>query len=310
MNARVKRKSLTFMVFLAISTSLWFLIKLSKDYSSQTTFVVQFEDVPSDKWIATPSQSVKLSFQADGFRTLAHNLIREQRRTVSISLNEVPYRHEGNITYSFSSNYVAERIAERLKIDATDITMNDATIYFNMDMLKSKVVPVTLNEDIRLQRQHERYGLPVITPAYVTVFGTDVALSEIQTIETELLYKENVSQSFTETIELALPNKDVRCDVKQVEVSIEVEKITEKELEVTISPIDSLDIRFLPPQIKVKCLVAIKDYADITTESFRATVNTDDIAKRKPILPITIMASDNIQVISYTPDRVEYMIIK
>ena len=309
MNAKVKRKSLTFIVFLTISTVLWFLIKLSKDYTTQSSFTLQIEDVPSDKWISSPTQTVKFAFEADGFLTLAHNLIREQKRTVSISLDGVPYRHEGDITYSFSSNYVAEILAERLSINITDISMSDATIYFNMENLKSKVVPVTLNDDIRLQRQYERYGLPIITPASVTIYGSPEMLDSIQTVETRTLFKENLSQSITESVPLNLMDGAIHCNVDKVEVSINIEKFTEKDIEIPIQSPDSLNIRFIPSSIKVKCMVAIKDYAQTTSDVFTATVNTSEIAERNPLLHVSLESPGNVQVLSATPERVEYIII-
>lgn len=309
MNAKVKRKSLTFFVFLAISTALWLLIKLSQEYTTQSSFTLMIEDVPCDKWIATPTQSVKFAFETDGFITLAHNLIREQKRIVSISLNDVPFRPENNTTYSFSSNYVAERLAERLGIDVTDITMNDATIYFSMEELKSKVVPVTLKEDMSLQRQYGRYGLPIITPASVTVYGTEEMLSGIQTIETQLLTKENLSQSFVETVPLNLMDGAIRCNVDEVEVKVEIEKYTEIDLEVPIRPIDSLEIRFIPSAVQVKCLVAIKDYAKTNAEAFSAVPDSTDFANRNPLLRVSLQSPGNLQVLGVTPERVEYIII-
>lgn len=309
MNAKVKRKSPTFIVFFAISMVLWLLIKLSKDFTTQSVFTMQIEDVPYDKWISTPTQNVKFAFEADGFLTLAHNLIREQKRMVSISLNDVPYRLEGDVTYSFSSNYVAEKLADRLGIDVTDITMNDGTIYFNMENLKSKVVPVTLKDDFSMQRQYDRYGLPIITPASVTVYGPEEILSSIHTVETQLLTKENLNQSFTETVPLNLLDGKIRCDIDQVEVAIDIEKYTEIDIEVPIQSIDSLDIRFIPSSVKAKCLIAIKDYSKTKADAFTATVNADDISSRNPLLHIDLDAPGNLQVLGITPDRVEYIII-
>ena len=309
MNAKVKRKSLTFIVFFAISTVLWLLIKLSKEYTTQSSFTLLIEDVPCDKWISSPTQNVKFAFEADGFLTLAHNLIREQKRTVSISLNDVPYRLNGDITYSFSSNYVAERLAERLDIDVTDITMNDATIYFNMENLKSKVVPVTLKDELHLQRQYDRYGLPIITPASVTVYGTEEMLAEIHTIETQPIVKENLSQSFSETVPLNLMDGAIRCNIDQVEVNIDIEKYTEIDIEVPVQPIDSLEIRFIPSAINVKCLIAIKDYASTSADAFTASVTASDIENRNPLLHVDLDSPSNVQVLGITPDRVEYIII-
>ena len=47
---KVERKSnrsiLTFLVFLAISTGAWFLVKLSENYTNQKVFRFQFAEVP------------------------------------------------------------------------------------------------------------------------------------------------------------------------------------------------------------------------------------------------------------------------
>ena len=93
-----KRSVFTFLIFLAISTAAWFLVKLSEDYVTQTTFRVQLEDVPADKWVSSGEQSVKMSLNIDGFHTLRYKMIREPYRFVALSLAEVPYRLENGDT--------------------------------------------------------------------------------------------------------------------------------------------------------------------------------------------------------------------
>ena len=148
-----KSKALTFLVFLLISAVLWFMIKLTKEYTSQTTFIVTYDEVPVNKWVSTVDQRVKLSFVADGFITLRHNLIREQNRVIVIPLDEVPYRLEGGNTYSYSSQYVAERVADWLGVPAGNVTINDDKQYFNMEDLQSRELPVKVPLDVKTQRQ-------------------------------------------------------------------------------------------------------------------------------------------------------------
>ena len=151
-NAKTERKNkrsvLTFLVFLTISTAAWFLVKLSEDYTTQTTFRVQFSEVPADKWIASSDQTVKMSLNIDGFHTLRYKMIREPRRVVTIALGEVSYRQENGNSYSVSSQYVAEKVAELLDISASDITMNEAKVYFNTTTPRS-CKPKTLSSKIR-----------------------------------------------------------------------------------------------------------------------------------------------------------------
>ena len=306
-----KRSVLTFLVFLVISTALWFLIKLSENYTTQTTFGVQFAEVPADKWISSPEQSVKMSLSIDGFHTMRYKMIREPNRFVTIPLDEVPYRFESGNTYSFSSQYVAEKVAERLGISASDITMNDAKIYFAMDALKSKVVPVVLRSDIKTQRQYDLYGIPMLDPSSVTIFGPQEVIDSIKAVKTELLSKINVNQSFSETLSLDLLDGQIHSNVKEVKADVKVEKYTELDIEVPIKVIDSLKLRFFPETMSVKCLVAMRDYASITPESFSVAVDRQQLKAMRPLLDVRLASwPPTVQILSTRPDKVEYLIVQ
>lgn len=306
-----KRSVLTFLVFLAISTALWFLIKLSENYTTQTTFKLQFVEVPTDKWISSDDQSVKMSLMIDGFHTLRCKMIREPNRFVTIPLDEVPYRFESGNTYSFSSQYVAEKVAERLGINASDITMNDAKIYFSMDALKMKVVPVVLRSDIKTQRQYDLYGIPVLDPSSVTIYGPQEVVDSIKAVKTELLTKNNVNQSFSATLPLDLLDGQIRSNIKEVKADVQVERFTEMDIEVPIHVASSQRVRFFPETMSVKCLVAIRDYASITPESFTVTVDKHQMEAMQPLLDVHLASwPPTVQILSTRPDKVEYLIVQ
>ena len=73
-----KHSFFTFLVFLTISTAAWFLVKLSEDYTTQTSFKIVFDEVPADMWISSGDQSVKMSLMTDGFHTLRNKIIRSE----------------------------------------------------------------------------------------------------------------------------------------------------------------------------------------------------------------------------------------
>lgn len=306
-----KRSVLTFLVFLVISTALWLLIKLSNDYSTQTTFSLQLEEVPADKWISSPELAVKMSLNTDGFHTLRCKMIREPKRVVTIPLNEVPYRQETGNTYSFSSQYVAERIADFLGIGTSDVVMNDDKVYFNMDMLKSKVVPIAFQSDIKTQRQYDVYGIPTIDPSTITIFGPQEVIDTVKSIKTVKVSKVNVNQGFRETVGLDLLGGTVRSNVKEVTVEVNVEKFTEKDIEVPIKVSGGLRVRFFPETMKVKCLVAIKDYASIVPEDFSVAVDRQQLENLQPLLDVRLASwPQYVQVLSTSPDKVEYLIVQ
>ena len=306
-----KRSVLTFLVFLAISTALWLLIKLSNDYSTQTTFSLQLEEVPADKWVSSPELAVKMSLNTDGFHTLRCKMIREPKRVVTIPLNEVPYRQETGNTYSFSSQYVAERIADFLGIGTSDVVMNDDKVYFNMDVLKSKVVPIAFQSDIKTQRQYDVYGIPTLDPSTITIYGPQEVIDTVKSVKTVKVSKVNVNQGFRETVGLDLLDGKIRSNVKEVTVEVNVEKFTEKDIEVPIKVTGGLRLRFFPETMKVKCLVAIKDYASIVPEDFSVAVDKQQLEALQPLLDVRLASwPQYVQVLSTSPDKVEYLIVQ
>ena len=309
---RKNRRSIpTFLVFLAISTAAWFMVKLSEDYTTQTSFRLQFVDVPADKWISSPEQTVKLSMTVDGFHTLRYKILREAKHVVILSLAEVPYHLESGTTYSFGSQYVAERVAQLLSINASDITINEAKVYFNMESLRSKVVPVVLRSDIRMQRQFGMYGIPVLEPASVTVYGPEEIIDTLKSVKTALLSRANVSESFRETVALDLLDGRIHCNETTAQALVQVEKFTETDIKVPILPPKGFKMRFFPDAMTVKCLVAIKDYAALASENFSVAIDTAQLHRMQPLLDVRLATwPPNVQVLASSPDKVEYLIVQ
>ena len=306
-----QRSFFTFFIFLIISTAAWFLVKLSEDYSTQTSFRLRFADVPTDQWVSSDEQSVNLSLSTDGFHTLRYKMIREPYRFVTISLSEVPYHLENGNTYSLSSQYMAEKVAERLGINAADITMNDGVIYFTMDPLKSKVVPIAFRPDLKMQRQYGLYGIPTIDPATVTIYGPEEIIDTVRAVRTVMVSKTNVSESFSESVPLDMLGGRIRCNTKEVRVTVEVEKYTEKDIEVPIRVADNPKLRFFPETLSVKCLVAMKDYATIVPEDFTVAIDKEQLEALQPLLDVRLASWPNtIQILSTHPDKVEYLIVQ
>ena len=306
-----QRSVLTFLIFLVISTAAWFLVKLSEDYTTQTVFNIQFDEVPADKWVSSEALSAKLSLTTDGFHTLRYKMIREPNRFVTIPLDEVSCRLESGNTYSFSSQYVAEQVAELLDINASDITMNDARVYFTMVALKSKVVPVELLSDIKTQRQYGLYGIPMLNPSSVTIYGPEGVVDSIKVVRTELLSMSNVNQSFSALVPLNLLEGSIRSNTKEVNAEVQVERYTEMDVEVPIQMDDSLKMRFFPETMSVKCLVAMRDYAAITPESFTVAVDKQQLKAMQPLLDVRLASwPPTVQILSTRPDKVEYLIVQ
>lgn len=305
-----KSKLLTFLLFLLISSLLWFLIKLSKEYTTQTVFSVVYTDAPVNKWVTTASQPINLSFTADGFVTLRHNLVRPVKRTIELSLSEVPYRYDGGNTYSYNSQYVAERVADWLGIPPGNIIVNDDKQYFNMEDLQQKDMPVQVPLDVQTQRQFEVYGRPTIEPSVITVYGPKSVLDTMDAIATEPFTAVGANTSLTRDLAIDYCGGAVQGAESTVRVTVQVEQYTETVVEVPVTVTDSLQVRFFPETMSVKCMVPIRDFSNLSPAAFLVQADTAQLHLRQPLLDIRLVrVPEHVQVVKSEPDQVEYLIV-
>ena len=305
-----KSRFLTFLVFLFIATALWLIIKLSKEYTTQGVVNLVYTEVPVNKWISTPEQTLKYSFVADGFVILSNKMVPSRKRVVSIPLNQVPYRLEGGFTYSISSQYVVERLADWLNIPAGSITVNEDKQYFNMEDLQSRQLPVAVPLDVQTQRQYQLYGDPEVTPDVVTVYGPKNLLDTLTRVYSLPVSALDVSETFRRTVSLDLMDGAIRSEVDRVDVVVPVEQYTERDLEVPVAVDDSLELRFFPETVRLKCMVPICDYASIGPSSFQVLVDTAQLHRLQPLLDVRLVKTPaNVQVLKMEPSQVEYLII-
>ena len=305
-----KSKLLTFLVFLIISSLLWSLIKLTKEYTTQTAFTVSYSEIPVNKWVSTSEQRVKLSFVANGFVTLRHNLLRSHRRVIVIPLNEVSYHLEGGNTYSYGSQHIADRVADKLGIPPGNVTMNDDKMYFNMEDLQSKALPVRVPLDVIPQRQFDIYGAPVVVPSSITVFGPKNLLDTMTAVYTLPLHALNVNADIVEELPLNFYDGSIRAEEQSAKVVVNVVQYTELDIQVPVMVPDTMSVRFFPETMNVKCMVPIKDYASINGKSFLVLADTAQLRQRLPLLDIHLIETPPyVQVLKTEPEQVEYLII-
>lgn len=305
-----KSKFLTFLFFLLISSLLWFLIKLTKEYSTQTVFTVVYTDVPVNKWVANTDQRVNLSFSADGFVTLRHNLVREPNRVVEISLEEVPYRLEGGNTYSYGSQYVAERVADWLGVPSGSVTVNDDKQYFNMEDLQQKDLPVQVPLDVKTQRQFQVYGDPLVEPGVITVYGPKSVLDTMEAIVTEPFVATAANTNLVRDLAVDYCGGAVKGAEPSVQVTVQVEQYTETVVQVPVTVTDSLQVRFFPETMAVKCMVPIRDFASLSPAAFLVLADTAQLHLRQPLLDIRLVrVPEHVEVVKAEPDQVEYLIV-
>lgn len=296
-------------IFILIAGLLWLIIKLSDTYTVTVPFAIQYVDIPASQIIQDDDQEVSATITTTGFKLLNYYFKTKKDRKVVISLSEVKYQKNDKNIYSYSSRYIVDKVAEFLAVSATDIILTDEMQYINMSRLASKKVRIVPVTNFSFEKQYNYYGEPTSTPDSITIYGAVEDVEEIREVRTKVITMKNVNQNIVTTVGIDL-NDNLRADISDVEVSVNVEKFTESEVVIPIGIPESLNIHLYPSKASVRFIVAMKDYPIINTMSFKAIADTTDMFYND-FLPVKLVLSpSNTQIIDIDPKEVEYIIVQ
>lgn len=298
--------------FIAFAALLWLIIKLSANYTVTVPLCVNFNNPPSELIITdgAESQTLNVTLSANGFDLLNYYFKRISKRKVDISLEEVPLHKESEGTYSVGSYYVKERIANLLKMDSQEVSLNENKLFLNMQKLDSKRVKLSANIDITYDKQYNRHGKIQIEPDSITLYGPENIIKDIDVIYTDKVSLKNVNSSIDIEVPIHFENL-LNSDTKTANIKIEVEKYTEAVVNVPVKNNSKLNLRLFPDKVKVKYIVSLTDYSIINENHFNIIIDSADINSDNNLIPIYLIDyPNNTKITSIEPKQLEYIIIE
>lgn len=297
------------LICMLIAALLWLIIKLTVVYTVTEPFAIRFTDIPADQIIQNDNYHVDVTMTATGFKLMNYYLKAKNNREIELSLKEINYKKTNFETYSYSKRFLEEKIAEFIGVNTTDVIISDESQYFVMSKLTSKKVKIIPQTNLDFEKQYNYYGEPVAIPDSATIYGAIKDIEDIQYLQTEVVTVKNVNQNIDTKAKIAV-NEAVQCDVNEVEVIVNVEKYTEAEVEVPITIPDGSDLHLFPNKVKIRYIVAIKDYPIINDISFKVTINPDDIFSNETLQVKLLLYPNNTQILSINPEAVEYIVVQ
>ena len=303
-------KSITGMIIcIIIAALLWIIIKLTVEYTVTEPFAIRFADVPADQIIQNENYRVEATMTTTGFKLMNYYRRVPKNRVIELSLKDINYKKTNFETYSYSKRYLEEKIAEFISATTNEVQVADELQYFVMSKLASKKVKVLPQTSLDFDRQYNYYGEPIAIPDSATIFGASKDIQDIQYLQTEVVNKKNVNQNIETNAKLALKD-NIQCDINEVEVVVNVEKYTEAEVEVPITIPDDTQLHLFPNKVKIRYIVAIKDYPIINDISFKVTIDPEGIFLNETLPVKLLLYPNNTQIISINPEEVEYIVVQ
>lgn len=309
---RTKSRIYAFMICLGLSLSIWFIIKMSKDYYSNVEYPIQFASFPQGQTITNIKDStIYLKIQSKGF-SLFNSIYFKKKEAFKLNLRNLEIHANRYTTGNYLlADEILVQIRNQFKNPANIVGISPDTIFFQMEQIASIEVPVQVNLSVSTKKQFGIYGEINYLNDTIIVTGPPSVINTIQLLQTEEIKLQELDQSRNLKIAILKPTKGLVLSVDSVSVNIPVEEYTESVLTLPIRLANhgALKFRLFPNEVKVTYMVALKDFQMVNTEMFEAQINFNPNRLRTQKVDLKRHPSF-VKISRIEPDIVEYIILK
>ena len=297
----------TFLVFLLLAFFMWYAYSAGNQREITKRITIKYVGIPQNVTLEKKlPKTLKAIIKDEG--KIIWNYKKSLFDTLTIDLSNNFNNKTLEIRYDEHFNKISSLLSPSTKI----IELSPAYFQSSYILLHTKQVPVVTSNVIKLAPQHVMYDTITISPKYVTLLGTPEAIDTIS-----YLYLETITHEFDKTRTLSVniqKPKNVELNQSSVNVTVPVEVCTEKEVIVPITidnlP-DGISLKTFPSEVKIRFSVGLSHYNKVTEETFKASLDYNDIIANPEETTTTLQldyTSGYIFDIQINPSEVEFLI--
>ncbi|MBS3770035.1 MAG: YbbR-like domain-containing protein [Bacteroidales bacterium] len=304
-----------FLVFLIISTVLWFLNELEDDYVTGIRYPVQYDDFPEDKILVGDLPSaLQLKVRGQGFQILEYKLARNLS-PLMLQVDSYDLKSQGresSLKYYIPTGSIRSRITQQLSPNMEVLEIVPDTLFFEFTERTSKVVAVEGDIQYSFDKQMMLKSNVSIEPDSIKVSGPRSVLDTVNNVRTQYREFSDLTSTLETKVDLHKVHEQVEYSTDQVNLRIPVEQFTEGSLKKDISVRNcppSLVVRTFPSSVKITYLVGLSNYDEVIPELFKVYVDYEEVRKGREQLKVVVEnAPDYLRSYSYTPQEVDYIV--
>jgi len=309
---KTERNLKVFLSFLLLSTFFWLLIKLSKEYISDANFKVVYKNVPTTKVLQNKQiKEVRAIVKTHGFNLLSYHIL---NHNLTFDLKSTKRRRKG--IYYYLPNYHLVDLQSQLSSETEILRIFPDTILLKYGNNKTKKLYIKPNVKVDFAKGFNLVNKLKIEPKYVHVIGPEVLLKKLDTINTVLFKKHNISSDINDSIALKLPlDKKLHFSVVKVKLIGKVVRYTENTLNVPFEVVHiSKDkiINVFPKTVKITYKVSLSNFNLVKPGNFRVICDFNKAANAglRYLTPVLIKQPKFVSDVRISPEQIEYLVKK
>lgn len=283
------------------------------EYTFRHPITFSFEEKDCDLFYQSATD-VDLTLTGSGVDVLYHRWF-HKNKTININLSQLSLNANSGKTHLPSSAF-QDFLRATFRLKGETLSVFPDTIDLTWQKTVSKRLKILSQVKVQTIPPYLLYGEPEFEPAYVVVEGKPEVLDTLTTIHTLPIQLANVETSryFMVALQPFLKEWHVRIRMPIVFCKVNTEQFTEEVIEVPIRKIQGnelYEVKLFPENVKITYRVALKDFDNITAESFDPTVTIDETTFDKRYMKVNLGTHITVPcVIRMQPEKVEYMIFR
>tara|TARA_R110002050_G_scaffold286088_1_gene436079 strand:- start:23765 stop:24769 length:1005 start_codon:yes stop_codon:yes gene_type:complete len=306
------RRFYVFLISLVLASGFWLLNALNKTYSEVVTLSIKYINLPeSSAFSPVPHNSIDIELSGDGYSLLQFRNIAEEDTVIidvaSLEFKTIGSRKKAQIPTSFIINDLRNELSNNVNVSR----VNRDTIEVITEKGETKEILIAPNYSLSLAKGMVLKRPVYTVPEMVLTHGPSSIIENTQEILTENYDFTEVSEHTEVEVPLAYNSRLINPEFRSVKMVVEVESLTEGEIEVPIHVSgmpDSKRIRLLPNTIKLRYSTGLSHFDFIKPELFDVIVKYEDVMENMSKLPVTVRTHPSyVNVIQFIPERISYL---
>jgi len=273
--ATKSREFFVFFSFFAVSGVFWLLQTLNESYDTELTIPIELTNIPEEAVVTQElPHDIKILVEDKGL-TLTTYFVGS--KLMPLVLDFMKLRTNGNHVV-ISSADLKKMISPQLHTSTKFLAVKPDQLEYYYSIGEQRKLPVELHLTVQ-GRSNYIVTDTVMQPDSVLVFAPLNILSSLKKVDTELAVFTNINDTVRRIVPIH-PIKGVKCVPASVQVSLLVDLLTEKTIEVPITGVgfpSNKVLRTFPSKAKVRFLVPYHRSSSIRPADFRVEVKYSDL---------------------------------
>ncbi len=309
---RLGKNLSVFLICLCLTTVFWLLNAFTKDYSTELNFPLRYENVPKNQVIVNDlPEFLTVEVNGFGFKLLSFYLF-GSLDSLSVDYNSgiKKFRTDGDLSIIPKSR-LKELADSEIPSDIKIESINLDSLRIITDPITQRRIDVRPNVDYTIKNQCYLKDSISVIPKQILLSGPTSLLNKLDFISSDLLVLDELEKSVSKDVDLNFP-KNFSSSTKYVRLVVLVDKATEKELTVPIEIIadtSGKEIKLFPNSVSIRVKIGLTDFDNLNASQFSFIVEATDFDISKKYMTVKMVKSpSHVEVLSYSPHRVEYIL--